>query len=49
MNVESAYNQWSVQYDTNENKTRDLEAVALRKTLEPLSFSNCLENWLRYR
>jgi len=43
MNVESAYNQWSVQYDTNENKTRDLEAVALRKTLEPLSFSNCLE------
>jgi hypothetical protein len=27
--VEKAYNQWSEQYDTNENKTRDLEAAAI--------------------
>lgn len=43
MNVKDAYNQWARQYDTNLNKTRDLEAVALRKTLAGISFENCLE------
>ncbi len=32
MNVQAAYKIWSEQYDTNENKTRDLEAVSLRET-----------------
>ncbi|CAN5248370.1 hypothetical protein BH11BAC6_BH11BAC6_15810 [soil metagenome] len=29
MNTLEAYNNWSSQYDINENKTRDFEAVAL--------------------
>jgi predicted TPR repeat methyltransferase len=43
MNIKKAYNTWSKQYDTNVNKTRDLEAFALRKTLENLNFETCLE------
>lgn len=43
MNVEEAYDDWSVQYDTNENKTRDLEGVALREMLADLSFGRVLE------
>jgi ubiquinone/menaquinone biosynthesis C-methylase UbiE len=43
MNVEQAYTLWSEQYDTNANKTRDLEGVALRTTLEGLNLDNCLE------
>lgn len=41
--VQKAYNNWAQQYDTNENKTRDLEARSLRETLAPLTFENCLE------
>ena len=41
--IRHAYNQWSAQYDTNENKTRDLEGKALRQVLAPLSFHDCLE------
>lgn len=41
--VQQAYNSWAQQYDTNENKTRDLEAYSLRETLVPLSFTHCLE------
>lgn len=41
--VQQAYNSWAMQYDTNENKTRDLEARSLRETLAPLSFTHCLE------
>jgi ubiquinone/menaquinone biosynthesis C-methylase UbiE len=41
--VQQAYNSWAQQYDSNENKTRDLEARSLRETLEPLSFGTCLE------
>lgn len=29
MNVEEAYKHWSAQYDSNQNKTRDLEAISL--------------------
>ena len=43
MSIKQAYNNWADYYDTNENKTRDLEAVALRKTLAALRFYNCLE------
>ena len=42
MNVQDAYNIWADQYDTNNNKTRDLEAVALRETLTNIDFINCL-------
>jgi ubiquinone/menaquinone biosynthesis C-methylase UbiE len=43
MEIQKAYNQWASQYDTNANKTRDLEAIVLRKTLQHISFDNCLE------
>ncbi len=43
MNVQKAYDSWSVQYDTNLNKTRDLEALALQETLSNIEFESCLE------
>jgi predicted TPR repeat methyltransferase len=43
MDVNQAYNLWASQYDTNINKTRDLEAMALRQTLAELNFNTCLE------
>lgn len=43
MNVKEAYKQWSKQYDTNQNKTRDLEALSLRETLREIKFKNALE------
>jgi ubiquinone/menaquinone biosynthesis C-methylase UbiE len=43
MNIKEAYNHWAKQYDTNLNKTRDLEAVALRESLANISFQTCLE------
>ena len=43
MNTKQAYNIWSKQYDTNINKTRDLEAIVLRKVLENIHFNSCLE------
>ncbi len=33
MRVNEAYDAWAEQYDTNQNKTRDLVAVALRSVL----------------
>jgi ubiquinone/menaquinone biosynthesis C-methylase UbiE len=43
MSIRQAYNQWAEQYDTNQNKTRDMEAIALRNTLTDLHFDTCLE------
>jgi ubiquinone/menaquinone biosynthesis C-methylase UbiE len=43
MNVQSGYEQWSAIYDTNENKTRDLEAISLIENLEQITFNRCLE------
>lgn len=43
MNVEEAYQHWAGQYDTNLNKTRDLEAKALMADLNTVRFQNCLE------
>ncbi len=41
--IKDAYNIWAAQYDTNRNKTRDLEALALRETLAPIAAHHCLE------
>jgi predicted TPR repeat methyltransferase len=43
MDIKQAYNNWAEQYDDNINKTRDLESIALRKTLDDLHFEHCLE------
>jgi ubiquinone/menaquinone biosynthesis C-methylase UbiE len=43
MNPQQAYNSWASQYDTNDNKTRDLEAKALRDILSTISFNTVLE------
>ena len=43
MNAKEAYNLWASQYDTNENKTRDLEGRALRETLVEIHVEKCLE------
>ncbi len=43
MDVKAAYNIWADQYDTNNNKTRDLEARSLIETVGELDISNCLE------
>ena len=43
MNIEKAYDIWSEQYDTNNNKTRDLEAEALRTILADIHFDSCME------
>lgn len=43
MNTQEAYNNWASQYDTNINKTRDLEGKALRTVLSGISFESCLE------
>src|SRR5476649_1237150 len=43
MSIKQAYNTWAEQYDTNENKTRDLEAITLRSALNAIAFESCLE------
>jgi ubiquinone/menaquinone biosynthesis C-methylase UbiE len=43
MDIRQAYNDWATQYDTNENKTRDLEAKVLREVLSEITFNSCLE------
>jgi ubiquinone/menaquinone biosynthesis C-methylase UbiE len=43
MDVKQAYDSWAGQYDTNVNRTRDLEAVALRTALAHGQFAHCLE------
>jgi ubiquinone/menaquinone biosynthesis C-methylase UbiE len=43
MSTQSHYDAWSTQYDSNENRTRDVEAVAIRKMLEPILFRAVLE------
>jgi len=43
MEPREAYNNWAEQYDSNVNKTRDLEAIALREMLHEYFFDQCLE------
>ena len=43
MDVKESYNSWAGQYDTNLNKTRDLEGLSLRESLAEMHFYSCLE------
>jgi ubiquinone/menaquinone biosynthesis C-methylase UbiE len=43
MSIEKAYNSWAEQYDTNENKTRDLDIKATIETLSKYKFKYVLE------
>ncbi len=43
MEIKEAYDSWSAQYDTDVNRTRDLEGVALRTSLAKIKFDSCLE------
>jgi hypothetical protein len=43
MNVKESYKYWLANYDTNENGTRDLEAISLRQNYSNQNFVNCLE------
>ena len=43
MSIEKAYNSWADQYDTNNNKTRDLDALATIEVLSNYGFKNVLE------
>jgi ubiquinone/menaquinone biosynthesis C-methylase UbiE len=43
MNIAAGYKVWSEIYDTNENKTRDLEAISLKENLANIHFESCLE------
>lgn len=43
MNPQQAYDKWAAQYDSNINRTRDLEAIALRNVLNYISNADILE------
>jgi ubiquinone/menaquinone biosynthesis C-methylase UbiE len=43
LKVKQAYNLWASRYDSNNNKTRDLEALALKEMLEAMTFKTVLE------
>ncbi|PKV50914.1 methyltransferase family protein [Aquimarina sp. MAR_2010_214] len=43
MSIEKAYNAWASQYDTNENRTRDLDKKCTIETLNNFDFKNVLE------
>jgi len=43
MSIENAYNIWAHQYDTNVNRTRDLDKKCTIETLNNLAFKNVLE------
>jgi len=41
MNSQQAYNAWTANYDAGIDKTRDIEAVALKETLSQVDLSYC--------
>ena len=43
MSIEKAYNEWSSQYDSNKNRTRDLDKKVTIKSLQDLKFNSVLE------
>jgi ubiquinone/menaquinone biosynthesis C-methylase UbiE len=43
MNIQEAYNIWAAQYDTNNNKTRDLDQKITEQILSNYTFSNVIE------
>ncbi len=43
MSIEKAYNTWSEQYDSNKNRTRDMDKRATKDILKNLDFQKVLE------
>ena len=43
MRVEEAYNHWSATYDSDQNRTRDLDQVVTRQTLTGMRCKSILE------
>jgi ubiquinone/menaquinone biosynthesis C-methylase UbiE len=43
MTIDKAYNKWADNYDSSENKTRDLERKAARLTLDKYQFKTVIE------
>ena len=43
MSIQNAYNEWSETYDTDENRTRDLDQAVTRKALVNQYFDSILE------
>jgi len=43
MNIKNSYNSWAAQYDSNENKTRDLDIRSTIDTLSNYTFNKVLE------
>ena len=43
MNINECYNKWSSQYDSNQNKTRDLEGKVMKEILKDFHGENILE------
>lgn len=43
MSIEKAYDTWSDQYDSNKNRTRDMDKMATMEGLENIDFQNVLE------
>ena len=43
MNIQKAYDTWSATYDSDENRTRDLDRVVTEKTLANSRYKSILE------
>ncbi|MCH8902308.1 MAG: class I SAM-dependent methyltransferase [Bacteroidetes bacterium] len=43
MTIDKSYNDWANTYDTGENKTRDLEEIVAKQTLDRYDFTTVLE------
>ncbi|MEZ4888913.1 MAG: class I SAM-dependent methyltransferase [Chitinophagales bacterium] len=43
MSISNAYNNWANIYDSNQNKTRDLDKKATRETLQKFDFNSVVE------
>ncbi len=43
MDVKQAYDVWADQYDSNINRTRDIEAISLQTVLADIPFDSCME------
>ena len=43
MSIEKAYDAWAARYDTDRNKTRDLDAISTTVTLSNYQFKRVLE------
>lgn len=43
MSNERSYDSWAEQYDVNENKTRDLDRIVTKETLNKYEFDNVIE------